>query len=69
MEVIFLLLIAMLGLAFAAGAGTYHLSHYKLVKAGNKNAKLVSWFLSLCSFAAVIVIVYFILLYNLRIER
>ena len=69
MGIILFLLLVMLALALAAAIGTYHLSHNQLMKVQNQNAKIISLFLSLCSFGAVIVIIYFILLYNVRIER
>lgn len=69
MEVIFFLLVVVFGLALAAGAGTYQVAHYHLIKTRNPDAKLISWFLSLCCFAVVIVVIYFIVLSHLLIER
>ena len=62
MEALLILLLIVLSTALAAAVGTYYVSHNQLVKSHTPNAEFMSLLLSLCSFALVIVVVYFIFL-------
>jgi len=62
MEALLFMLMIVLGIALAAAVGTYHVSHNRLVKTRASEPEFLSLFLSLCSFALVIVVVYFVFL-------
>lgn len=62
MEALLFLLLIVLGAALATAVGTYYLSYNRLVRIHATNPELLSLFLSLCSFALVIVVVYFVFL-------
>jgi hypothetical protein len=68
MEMLLVMLIVVLGIALAAAIGTYHVSHNQLVKAHQSNPEFLSLFLSLCSFALVIVVIYFVFLDKVLIQ-
>ena len=62
MEALLFMLMIVLGIALAAAVGTYHVSHNRLLKARASEPEFLSLFLSLCSFALVIAVVYLVFL-------
>jgi len=69
MEALLVFFVIVFIVALAAAISTYYVSHNQLVKAHRPNPEFMSLFLSLCSFAAIIVVIYFVLLSNLQIGR
>jgi phosphotransferase system glucose/maltose/N-acetylglucosamine-specific IIC component len=62
MEALLFMLMVVLGIALVAAVGTYYVSHNQLVKAHRSEPEFLSLFLSLCSFAVVFVVFYFVFL-------
>ncbi|MBS1502489.1 MAG: hypothetical protein JST32_10535 [Bacteroidetes bacterium] len=62
METMLLMLMATLGAAMIVAAGTFFVSHNRLVKARVLNAEFISLLLSLISFGTVISVVYLVLI-------